>query len=71
MFDDDDLHVVVAHVRMVVSDCCDLRAVERLRFFAHQMSATLDGHGDARRSTEKSLRDNDSSLIRRPDGSLV
>jgi hypothetical protein len=72
MRDDDDLHAVVAHVRLIAADCFDMPAVERLRFSACQIERKMQagtnpnksllhsvGHRSASRNSEKSLLHND------------
>jgi hypothetical protein len=37
MFNEDDVRTLVAHIRLIASDCFDLRAIERLRALADQI----------------------------------
>jgi hypothetical protein len=37
MFNEDDVHTLVAHLRPIASDCFDLRAVKHLHLLADQI----------------------------------
>jgi hypothetical protein len=43
MFDNADVHVMIALMRLIATDCFDLRAVERLRALADRIEQKLEG----------------------------
>jgi len=56
MFNEDDARTLVAHIRLIASDCFDLRAVERLRLLADQIEqkgAGAKGGSDKRTTKAK------------------